>query len=52
MWDAQRFLSANLGEWSRFDPTARNVKIADLVGQYNAIVDAHETDPSLRIEFG
>jgi hypothetical protein len=51
VWDVQRFLAANINEWSHFEAAGHNAKIADLIGKYNAIIDAHETDPSLRIEF-
>jgi len=38
-------------EHSLFDGTARNAKLAEIIGKYNAIIDEKETDPSLRIEF-
>lgn len=51
VWDIQQFLSTNVNEHSLFDGTARNAKLAEIIGKYNAIIDAKETDPSLRIEF-
>ena len=51
VWDIQQFLSTNVSEHSLFDGTARNAKLAEIIGKYNAIIDEKETDPSLRIEF-
>ncbi|SDH83060.1 DUF4928 family protein [Desulfosporosinus hippei] len=51
VWDIQQFLSTNVNEHSLFDGTARNAKLAEIIGKYNAIIDEKETDPSLRIEF-
>ena len=48
--DFEQFLSTNLHEMSRFTSDGRRVKIGDLVDRYNEIIDANETDPSLRIE--
>ena len=51
VWDIQQFLSTNINEYSLFDGTARNAKIADIIDKYNAIIDEKESDPSLKIEF-
>jgi len=51
VWDIQQFLSTNISEHSMFDGSARNVKLADIIEKYNAIIAEAETDPSLRIEF-
>lgn len=51
VWDVQQFLSANVHEHSLFDDEKRNSKIADIIANYNQIVQEKETDPSLRIEF-
>lgn len=49
--DAQQFLSANVLEHSLFNSSMRGEFVARLVARYNDIVDAYETDPSLRIAF-
>ncbi|GAB3116844.1 DUF4928 family protein [Novispirillum itersonii] len=46
----EQFLAANIYELGQFSPDRRIVKIGELLERYNAIVDAHETDPSLKIE--
>jgi hypothetical protein len=51
VWDIQQFLATNINEHSQFDYTARNGKLADIISKYNEIIDAKETDPSLKIEF-
>jgi hypothetical protein len=47
----QQFLSTNINEHSLFNDSARNVKLANIIEKYNAIINETETDPSLRIEF-
>lgn len=47
--DLIQFLTANLHEHSGFSAGKRRSTIMDLIEAYNAIVDAHETDPGLRI---
>lgn len=49
--EIEQFLAANLYEWSAFKNTARPSSVTGLLERYNSIVDQHETDPSLRIEF-
>ncbi len=44
-----QFLAANLLEWSRFDSGQQTDALRQLIAAYNDLVDAHETDPSLRI---
>lgn len=51
VWDIQQFLSSNVMEHSRFRKGERNATLADIIVKYNEIIDAVETDPSLRIEF-
>ncbi len=46
----EQFLATNLYELGRFAAEQRRLTIAELVARYNAIVEIHETDPSLRIE--
>jgi hypothetical protein len=51
VWDIQQFLATNISERSLFDPNARNTQTNEIIQAYNTIIDATETDPSLRIEF-
>jgi hypothetical protein len=51
VWDIQQFLSTNINEHSLFNGFARNVKLANIIEKYNAVINETETDPSLRIEF-
>jgi hypothetical protein len=46
----EQFIATNIYELGRFVPEQRSLKITELLQCYNSIVDAHETDPSLRIE--
>lgn len=48
--DFTQFMATNLHEWSMFQAAGRVAKVAELVDRYNALIDANETDPSLRIE--
>jgi hypothetical protein len=47
--DAEQFIVANLHELGAFKGDQRRVSVEALVDKYNEIVDAHETDPSLKI---
>ncbi len=48
--DITQFLVANMLEWTDFDGNQRRHSFIALVARYNAIIDACETDPSLKIE--
>ena len=48
--DITQFLVANMLEWTDFDGNQRRHTFVDLVSRYSSIIDACETDPSLRIE--
>ena len=48
--DIEQFLAANLYERSLFSAKNHLPKTAELLARYNALIDAHETDPSLKIE--
>jgi hypothetical protein len=48
--DITQFLVANMLEWTGFDGQQRRGTFEDLVARYNLIIDACETDPSLKIE--
>ena len=50
--DIEQFLALNLHEWGRFETRNRPRTLRRLVDRYNRIVEAVETDPSLRIEIG
>lgn len=48
--DFTQFIATNLHEWSLFEAVGRATKVADLIDRYNGIIDAHETDSSLKIQ--
>lgn len=48
--DITQFLVANMLEWTTFDGSKRRNTFEELIARYNAIVEACETDPSLKIE--
>lgn len=48
--DFVQFIVANIHERSLFNRADRQVRFEQLIERYNAIIDAFETDPSLRIE--
>ncbi|MCL5801251.1 MAG: DUF4928 family protein [Gammaproteobacteria bacterium] len=50
--DALQFLAANLYEMSLFKAAQRKVTIEKLAEKYNEIIFKHESDASLRIDFG
>lgn len=47
--DAEQFIVSNLHELGAFKGDQRRVSVEALVDKYNEIVDANETDPSLKI---
>ena len=47
--DAEQFIVSNLHELGGFRSDQRRVTVEALVDRYNAIVNANETDPSLKI---
>lgn len=49
-FDIEQFIASNIYELSRFTSAERRITVEQLIGHYNAIVDKHETDPSLKIE--
>jgi hypothetical protein len=50
--DAEQFIVANLHEFGAFNGDRRRVSVEALIDKYNEIIDAHETDPSLKISRG
>ena len=46
----EQFIATNLHELAAFQTRQCRLKINDLLEGYNAIIDEHETDPSLKIE--
>ena len=51
VWDLQQFLSTNVYEHGCFNSKCRHDVLAELISNYNSIIDEFETDPSLRIEY-
>ena len=52
VWAVEQFVATNLHELSSFDDAERRITIDQLINEYNQIVDACETDPSLQIRLG
>jgi hypothetical protein len=48
--DITQFLVANMLEWTGFNGSQRRHTFEELIARYNGIVEACETDPSLKIE--
>lgn len=48
--DITQFLVANMLEWTAFEGSRRRNTFEELITRYNLIVEACETDPSLKIE--
>jgi len=48
--DVEQFLAANLYERALFSAKNHIPKTAELLARYNELIDAHETDPSLKIK--
>ena len=51
VWDLQSFLSSNVHEHGHFTSAARHESVSQLIAAYNQIIDEHESDPSLHIEY-
>jgi hypothetical protein len=49
--EAEQFIATNILEWSHFANPGQKTEIKRLIDAYNALVDAHETNPALRIDF-
>jgi len=47
--DVEQFLTANLYERALFSAKNHIPKTSELLARYNKLIDAHETDPSLKI---
>ncbi len=50
VFTVEQLVAGNLYELGRFAPAGRENTAEQLVAKYNEIVEAHESDPSLRIE--
>jgi hypothetical protein len=48
--DIEQFLTANLYERAMFSSKNHIPKTAELLERYNELIEAHETDPALKIE--
>jgi hypothetical protein len=51
IFEIEQFIALNLYELGKFGADGRRDAVADLVDRYNEIIEAFETDPSLKIEF-
>jgi hypothetical protein len=50
VFEVEQFVALNLYELGKFAAEGRRVAVGDVVRRYNEIVEAVETDPSLKIE--
>ena len=50
VYDAVQFITLNIREWSDFSRERKKPTVAQLVAEYNSIIEACETDPSLKIK--
>jgi hypothetical protein len=50
IFEIEQFVALNIYELGGFESEGRRLKVAELVGRYNEIIDDVETDPSLKIE--
>lgn len=48
--ELEQFMITNIHEWSGFSSGDRKNQLHELVLRYNAVIDAHEGDPSMKIE--
>ncbi len=51
IFDIEQFIAANVYEWSKFKTAEQKVTITSLIDKYNELIEAHETDPSLKVSF-
>lgn len=49
VFEVEQFVATNIYELSDFAPDKRHLTVAGLVAKYNEIVEAHETDHSMKI---
>ncbi len=52
IFEIEQFVALNLYEMGQFQADRRRVAVDTLIDRYNEIIEAVETDPSLRIEIG
>jgi hypothetical protein len=50
IFDAEQFLAGNFYELGKFVKKERELTARRIIEKYNEIIDAHETDPSLKVE--
>ena len=48
--ELEQFIATNLHEWAVFSSENRKSKMCELVTAYNAYVEKHEGDPSMKID--
>ena len=51
-FDVEQFIAGNIYELGRFENAGRAATARAIVTRYNELVEALETDPSLRIDIG
>ncbi len=51
VFEIEQFIASNIFELSRFEQKDRRIKVGEFVDRYNDLIDAYETDPSLKIHF-
>lgn len=51
IFEIEQFVALNLYEWAKFGAMGRRASVLKLLERYNELIDEHETDPSLKIEF-
>lgn len=51
IFDVEQFIATNVYEWSKFKSSEQKVTITSLINKYNELIEAHETDPSLKVAF-
>jgi hypothetical protein len=52
IWEIEQFISINVYELSQFKTAERRLTVERLIERYNEIVEACETDPSLKVSVG
>ena len=52
IFDIEQFIAGNLYELGGFARNGRGATAERLIAAYNNIIDANETDPSLKIQLG
>ena len=48
--ETEQFIATNILEWRQFANLNQRIELEKLINAYNNIIQAHETDPSLKID--